>query len=97
METSIRRCDKCKKEAREDIQKEMFERFEKIEILFGRYTHCSYNYKRTRPHFLLCEDCLKKIGIVRIEKAKAENIQQSIGDRLYDIVSDLVRETNQNI
>ncbi len=97
MQVNIKICDRCKKETREDKNREDHKRgFEKITLMFGGCDNISYNYKINEREYLLCEECLKKIGIVRIEKKESEKNTQSIQDRLYDIIADIVGDITNN-
>jgi len=90
------KCDKCGKEARNDTQKDLYDTgFKNIKISIGGYENHSYNYKNDKCYIFLCEECLKKIGIVRIEKEDANDDRPSIADKLYDIVAEIVHDLNQ--
>ena len=90
----INKCDKCGIEVRSDSEEFKTKNF--LEITIEPTARGFYrNYKLQESFFYLCTTCLEKIGIVEIKKIDRQP-EQLIGDKLYDIVADLVDDAIAN-
>jgi len=88
-EIKLLKCDKCGTEVRSD--NEEFENHGYLSIeLRPTSWRVLYNHKIEISKLYLCRECLKKIGITE----RTENVTptESIGDRLYDIVAEIIGE-----
>ena len=87
----IRKCEKCDKEARQDSEKDLYEAYLSINLQI-EYWPSNLNVRKT--YFHLCPDCQAKLGItLKQEHAKAE--EQSVADRLYDIIAEIIQVEQQ--
>ena len=87
----IYKCDKCGKEARNDTQKELYEKYQPITMnLENRYSKLVVN----KSYFYLCPDCLVKIGIVPDDVKFTAEENKSLSDRLFDIIAEIIQQSN---
>jgi len=88
------KCDKCNKEALVDSEEVKNNPFETMEVKFSSpysKAYYNYNYNKGSITLLLCQDCLKKVGIIR-RKKDATPPPESISDKLYDIVAEIISD-----
>lgn len=85
-------CDHCKKEV--DLNKEEKPNIIKLCIGVGSPYTPSYGYSHFDLHkeMELCFDCAKKIGFVVEDKPLNIVSNETIQDRLYEIMSELIQE-----
>ena len=78
-------CDKCKKEVEQDsvnVPNDWVELWFKVK---------SYSYMDDYIKKSLCEKCSKELGVVRDERKSEETHNRSIGDRLVDILTEIMQ------
>lgn len=86
---TIYKCDKCGIEARSDSDIALCNSFKPIKIEFDLGS--PYSYRNPSKYYLLCQECLAKVGVAKKETVEEMKEQeQSIQDRLYDIVAEIV-------
>ncbi len=87
-------CDKCKKQvnSKDDLYL--------IEIRWGDHNFNTYTYNRHGTLKLeICVSCSVKAGMIKqvVKEESLVNEPQSLGDRLYDVVTDLVHEIHGEV
>lgn len=89
---SIKKCEKCGVEARQDTEKALYDKFICVDIKCVRYT----TRLRARYYYELCPTCQIKLGIFPTdEKEFTGEENKNIQDRLYDIIAEIVADTQQ--
>lgn len=80
-------CDKCKKEETIESEYEYFSNFKSVNN-YDSITLKISQYQEKK--YLLCEDCRKSLGL--ISEVKKEVKVETVGDRLLELISEIVRE-----
>ncbi len=100
---NIKKCDICKTEKRENKKKEAWKNdFDDVTIRLGTdfsvYQYHSQGHECQRGFFLLCHDCMAKLGITRKpikERVEAEPLpQEQLYNLFCSIVDRVVEERN---
>ena len=84
MEKYIYGCDKCKKEVTKTFMKTP-EKWQQCSI---NSSSSSYN----NLNILICEDCTKKLGLLKEGETEINHHEETIREKLYNIFVELVQE-----
>lgn len=85
-------CDKCKKEETQEGNYIYGPQFNKEKVGWGvvEIKISQYNHR----NFLLCKECRKELGLLD-ENERNEPKVESVSDRLFDVISEIVSMNQQ--
>lgn len=94
---NIKKCDVCKREARDDTDVEAYKNdFDDVTIRLGNDYSISNYYSRDheckKGYMLLCHECMAKLGITRKPKKEAIDSTPLPSEQLYGLICDIVNQ-----
>lgn len=75
-------CDRCGKHSEESVSLYTIKGFRTIKIELGQYN---------TKEILVCDDCLKKVGLLEEEKPKKLTEENSV-EKVFDLLAEIIAE-----